>query len=76
MNKYGLEQEYRQISQGGSWIMSSTVSVGFSSMWLLDSNKILVNFNCLQAAICIVCTVLKALTKGSGSTFETGPRYF
>ena len=25
MNKYGLEQEYRQISQGGSWIMNSTV---------------------------------------------------
>ena len=25
MNKYGLEQEYGQISQGGSWIMNSTV---------------------------------------------------
>ena len=27
MNKYGLEQEYRQISQGGSSIMNSTVQV-------------------------------------------------
>ena len=25
MNKYGLEQEYQQISQGGPWIMNSTV---------------------------------------------------